>query len=125
MIKLLGIGSSPRSADKHAMHDSLSSVMLQDVLAAAREASEDCETEIIQLARLSDGSRKMMGLHEIVGMEGDMITMQEIFAYKMMGLTDDRQVKGRFVTSGIRPKFMTRLEEMGVNLPSQLFRENI
>jgi pilus assembly protein CpaF len=80
---------------------------------------------VIQLARLSDGSRKMMGLHEIVGMEGDMITMQEIFAYKMMGLTDDRQVKGRFVTTGIRPKFMTRLEEMGVHLPAQLFREKI
>jgi multimeric flavodoxin WrbA len=53
MIKLLGIGSSPRSADKHAMHDSLSSIMLQDVLEAAREASEACETEIIQLARLN------------------------------------------------------------------------
>jgi pilus assembly protein CpaF len=79
---------------------------------------------VIQLARLSDGSRKMMGLHEIVGMEGDMITMQEIFFYKMMGLTDDRKVKGKFVTSGIRPKFMSRLEEMGVNLPTSLFREN-
>jgi pilus assembly protein CpaF len=80
---------------------------------------------VIQLSRLSDGSRKMMGLHEIVGMEGDMITMQEIFAYKMMGLTDDRKVKGRFITSGIRPKFMSRLEEMGVNLPANLFRESI
>ena len=79
---------------------------------------------VIQLARLSDGSRKMMGLHEIVVMEGDMITMQEIFAYKMMGLTDDRKVKGKFVTSGIRPKFMSRLEEMGVHLPASLFREN-
>jgi pilus assembly protein CpaF len=79
---------------------------------------------VIQLSRLSDGSRKMMGLHEIVGMEGEMITMQEIFAYKMMGLTDDRKVKGRFTTSGIRPKFMSRLEEMGVQLPAQLFRES-
>ena len=79
---------------------------------------------VIQLARLSDGSRKMMGLHEIVGMEGDMITMQEIFAYKMMGIGEDRKVKGRFVTSGIRPKFMSRLEEMGVSLPASLFREN-
>jgi pilus assembly protein CpaF len=78
---------------------------------------------VIQLARLSDGSRKMMGLHEIVGMEGDMITMQEVFGYKMMGLTDDRKVKGKFVTSGIRPKFMARLEEMGVHLPPSLFRE--
>ncbi len=78
---------------------------------------------VIQLARLSDGSRKMMGLHEIVGMEGDMITMQEIFAFKMMGVTDDRKVKGRFITTGIRPKFMTRLEEMGIHLPAHLFRE--
>jgi pilus assembly protein CpaF len=79
---------------------------------------------VLQLARLSDGSRKMIGLHEIVGMEGDMITMQEIFAYKMMGITDDRKVKGRFTTSGIRPKFMSRLEEMGVSLPATLFRES-
>jgi multimeric flavodoxin WrbA len=53
MIKLLGIGSSPRSADKHALHDSLSSIMLQDVLEAAREASEACETEVVQLARMN------------------------------------------------------------------------
>ena len=49
---------------------------------------------IIQLARLSDGSRKMMNLYEIVGMEGEMITMQEIFCYNMMGITEDRKVKG-------------------------------
>jgi multimeric flavodoxin WrbA len=53
MIKLLGIGSSPRSGDRHAMHESLSSILLQDVLEAAREVSEDCETEIVQLARLN------------------------------------------------------------------------
>jgi multimeric flavodoxin WrbA len=53
MIKLLGIGSSPRSADKHAMHDSLSGIMLQDVLEVARETNKDCETEIIQLARMN------------------------------------------------------------------------
>jgi pilus assembly protein CpaF len=78
---------------------------------------------VLQLARLSDGSRKMMGLHEIVGMEGEMITMQEIFSYRMMGLTEDRRVKGKFITSGIRPKFMTALEAMGIQLPNQVFRE--
>ncbi|MDI6853743.1 MAG: CpaF family protein [Deltaproteobacteria bacterium] len=80
---------------------------------------------VIQLARLSDGSRKCMGIHEIVGMEGDMITMQEIFAYKMMGLTDDRKVRGKFITTGIRPKFMARLEAMGINLPANVFRESL
>jgi pilus assembly protein CpaF len=78
---------------------------------------------VIQLARLSDGSRKMMNLFEIIGMEGDMITMQEIFAYHMTGLTEDRQVKGSFLATGIRPKFMKRLEAMGIRLPSSLFQE--
>ncbi|MDD5642818.1 MAG: CpaF family protein, partial [Syntrophales bacterium] len=50
---------------------------------------------VVQIARLSDGSRKMMGLHEIIGMEGDVITMQEIFAYELRGLDEERRVKGR------------------------------
>jgi len=78
---------------------------------------------VVQIARLSDGSRKMMGLHEIIGMEGDVITVQEIFAYELMGLDEERKVKGRFITTGIRPKFMKRLEAMGINLPNQVFRE--
>jgi pilus assembly protein CpaF len=73
---------------------------------------------------LSDGSRKMMNLFEIVGMEGDMITMQEIFAYNMMGLTEDKKVKGRFMATGIRPKFMKRMETMGLKLPPSLFQEH-
>jgi pilus assembly protein CpaF len=79
---------------------------------------------VIQLARLSDGSRKMMNLYEIVGMEGDMITMQEIFSFNLMGLTEDRKVKGRFIASGIRPKFMKRMEGMGISLPSSLFLDH-
>ncbi len=78
---------------------------------------------IIQLARLSDGSRKMLHLFEIVGMEGDMITVQEIFSYELMGITEDRKVKGRFVTRGIRPKFMKRLDALGIQLPAQIFQE--
>lgn len=66
MIKLLGIGSSPRAGDKHAMYDSLSGVMLQDVLEAARELSEGCQTEIIQLAR--------MNIHPCRGCFSDMET---------------------------------------------------
>jgi pilus assembly protein CpaF len=79
---------------------------------------------VIQLARLSDGSRKMMNLYEIVGMEGEMITMQEIYSFNMMGLSEDRKVKGRFIASGIRPKFMKRLEGMGITLPSSLFQDH-
>ena len=78
---------------------------------------------IIQLARLSDGSRKMMNLFELVGMEGDTITMQEIFCYELQGITENRKVIGRFVTRGIRPKFMKRLDGLGIQLPAQLFQE--
>ncbi|HEX9884509.1 MAG TPA: CpaF family protein [Desulfobaccales bacterium] len=78
---------------------------------------------VLQLARLSDGSRKMMNLNEIVGMEGETITMQEIFSFELMGITEDRRVKGQFVTSGIRPKFMKRLEAMGIQLPARVFQE--
>ncbi len=78
---------------------------------------------VLQLARLSDGSRKMMNLHEVIGMEGDTITMQEIFAYELMGLMEDKKVRGQFVTTGIRPKFMKRLEAMGIKLPPNLFLE--
>ncbi len=78
---------------------------------------------VLQLARLSDGSRRMIHLHEIIGMEGDMITMQEIFLYELLGLTEDRRVRGRFITTGIRPKFMKRLEAMGIQLPAHLFKE--
>ena len=78
---------------------------------------------IIQLARLSDGSRKMMNLYEIVGMEGEMITMQEIFCYELLGVTEDRLVKGKFITRGIRPKFMKRLDALGIQLPAQVFKE--
>jgi len=78
---------------------------------------------IIQLSRLSDGSRKMMNLYEIVGMEGEMITMQEIFCYELLGVTEDRLVKGKFITRGIRPKFMKRLDALGIQLPAQVFKE--
>jgi pilus assembly protein CpaF len=78
---------------------------------------------VIQLARLSDGTRKMMNLYEIIGMEGETITMQEIFTFEMMGVTEERRVKGHFAASGIRPKFMKRLDAMGIKLPSQVFRE--
>jgi pilus assembly protein CpaF len=91
---------------------------------ATRNQISSAINVVIQLARLSDGSRKMLHLYELVGMEGEMITMQEIYSFNMMGLTEDRKVKGRFIASGIRPKFMKRMEEMGITLPSSLFQDH-
>jgi pilus assembly protein CpaF len=78
---------------------------------------------VLQVARLKDGSRKMLYLNEIVGMEGEVIVMQEIFRYDMQGITEEGKIKGNFRTTGIRPKFMAQLESLGVELPSKLFRE--
>lgn len=76
---------------------------------------------IIQIARLSDGTRKLISVQEIVGMEGDLITLQEIFVFQQEGLDLDRKVKGRFKATGVRPKFTERLAAKGVTLPPALF----
>ena len=76
---------------------------------------------IIQVSRLMDGSRKLISFQEITGMEGEMITMQEIFAYEQSGVDENGKVQGRFVSRGIRPKFSERLSSHGVTLEQHLF----
>ena len=75
---------------------------------------------VIQVSRLSDGSRKVMQISEIVGMEGDVITMQDIFGYERQGMDGDHVV-GRFRASGIRPHCSDRLKAFGIDLSSVLF----
>jgi pilus assembly protein CpaF len=76
---------------------------------------------IIQIARLSDGTRKLISLQEVVGMEGDLITLQELFVFQQTGLDENRKVKGRFKSTGVRPKFSERLVAKGISLPADLF----
>jgi pilus assembly protein CpaF len=76
---------------------------------------------IIQLTRLADGTRKMTSVQEITGMEGDVITLQEIFTYEQKGLDQQGHLKGRFRATGVRPKFMDRFAARGVTIPSDLF----
>jgi pilus assembly protein CpaF len=76
---------------------------------------------IIQLTRLSDGTRKMTSVQEITGMEGDVITLQEIFTYEQKGLDQQGNLKGRFRATGVRPKFMERFAARGVTIPPDLF----
>jgi pilus assembly protein CpaF len=76
---------------------------------------------IIQIARLSDGTRKVISVQEVVGMEGDLITLQEVFAFQQTGLDDNRLVKGRFKATGVRPKFAERLATKGIVLPTNVF----
>jgi pilus assembly protein CpaF len=77
---------------------------------------------VVQVTRLSDGRRKLVSLSEITGMEGDIITMQEVFRYRQTGVTADGQVQGRFEATGIRPRFMDQLQAHGIDLNPDLFR---
>ena len=76
---------------------------------------------VMQQTRLSDGTRKVTSISEITGMEGDIITMQEIFKFEKMGLAPDGKVLGRFVATGVRPKVCERLKTAGVTLPPDMF----
>jgi pilus assembly protein CpaF len=80
---------------------------------------------VIHTARLSDGKRKIMSIHEVTGMEGDMITLQEIFGYEQMSVGGDGAVKGRFRATGIRPRFAERLASRGVPLADYLFDPDV
>ena len=77
---------------------------------------------VVQVARLSDGRRKLVSLSEISGMEGDVITMQEIFRFRQTGVGTDGMVQGRFEATGIRPRFLEQVMAHGVTLSSDLFR---
>jgi len=76
---------------------------------------------VVQQTRLSDGSRKITSISEITGMEGDIITMQEIYTFEKMGITQEGKVVGRFRATGVRPKCCERLKASGINLPGDMF----
>ena len=76
---------------------------------------------IIQVGRLTDGRRKILSISEITGMEGEIITMQDIFVFEQEGIDDQGQVLGQFRATGIRPKFTDRLAAYGIDLPVSLF----
>ena len=76
---------------------------------------------VIQIARLSDGSRKIIQVGEITGMEGDVVTMQEIFVFDRQGIGEGGKVLGRYMATGIRPRFTDRLKAYGITLPATLF----
>ena len=76
---------------------------------------------IVQISRLMDGSRKVVEITEVAGMEGDQVSLQEIFHFKQTGVATDGKVKGSLEATGIRPLFANRLEAYGVKLPDDIF----
>jgi len=79
---------------------------------------------VVQIARLSDGTRKVTAITEITGMERDMITMQDIFVFEKTGLDEDGRVRGRFRATGIRPKCSDRISACGIQLQPQMFEHS-
>ena len=77
---------------------------------------------VVQVQRLSDGRRRLLSVSEITGMEGEIITMQEIFRFRQTGVSADGQVQGRFEATGIRPRFLEQVMAHGVALSPELFR---
>ncbi len=79
---------------------------------------------ILQQNRLSDGTRKLVSVQEVVGMEGDIITLQELFKFEQVGIDEKRRVKGQFRCLGVRPKFSEKAKAHGIPLPPSLFDPN-
>jgi pilus assembly protein CpaF len=90
---------------------------------AMREQISAALDVVIHVARMADGSRRVVSVSEIVGMEKDVVAMQDIFIFKKTGISEEGKVMGRYEASGIRPKFADRLKVSGLNVPSSLFRE--
>jgi pilus assembly protein CpaF len=88
---------------------------------AMREQISSAIDVIVQVSRLSDGKRKIMAISEITGMEGNVVTMQDVFTFKRTGMGENGQVMGQFVSTGIRPRFLDRLKVSGVELPPNTF----
>jgi pilus assembly protein CpaF len=101
MVGMSGIDISPRSA---------------------RAQIASAINVVLQIGRLSDGKRKVLSVSEVTGMEGETITMQEIFRYKMAGRDDAGNVLGHFEPTGIRPKFASELAALGIHLDPALFK---
>ncbi len=88
---------------------------------AIRQQISSAITAVVQVSRLPDGKRKILSIQEITGMEGDVITMQEIYTFEQMGVAADGTVQGHFRATGIRPKFAERLRVFGVPVREDLF----
>jgi len=78
---------------------------------------------IVHATRFSDGTRRVIAVSEIVGMEQDVVAMQDIFVFRKTGLSEEGKIMGHFEATGIRPKFADQLKLAGVNITPAVFRE--
>jgi pilus assembly protein CpaF len=89
--------------------------------AAIRRQIASAIDVVVQVSRMSDGTRKVVSVAEITGMEGNIVTMQDIFVYRKRGIRENGEVLGEFIATGVRPKFAERLVVTGIHLPASMF----
>jgi pilus assembly protein CpaF len=88
---------------------------------AIREQIASAVNLVVQQTRLSDGSRRVTSITEIIGMQGDVVTMQEIFGFRKTGMDKNRKIVGKYVATGFIPKFIDDLEQQGIKIPRGIF----
>ncbi len=116
--------NSPRDAvSRLEVMVSLANANMQ--LVSIRQQISSAVNLLVQASRLSDGSRRVMNITEVTGMEGEMLTLQDIFVFEKQGLDSEGRVVGRFAATGIRPKFYEKLLAAGIRLDAELFDESV
>jgi septum site-determining protein MinD len=88
---------------------------------AIREQIANAVDLIVQISRLSDGSRRILNITEVQGMQGETVTLQDVFEFKETGFDKNRKITGQYLSKGLIPKFIQELKEKGVGIPKDLF----
>jgi pilus assembly protein CpaF len=131
MLQAMNTGHDGSMTTVHANspRDALSRVEQMIGMSGIDIAPRSCRAQIssainvvVQVARLSDGRRKVLSLSELTGMEGEVVTMQEIFRFRQAGVNAEGIVQGRFEATGIRPRFLEHVASHGISLSPELFR---
>ena len=134
MMQAMNTGHDGSMTTIHAntARDSLARLEQMIGMSGIEISAKSCRAQIasalnvvLQVGRLSDGRRKVLSLSEITGMEGDVVTMQDIFQFRIRDRTEDGKVVGDFEATGIRPKFLEHAKAAGIDLPSDLFRPDV
>jgi pilus assembly protein CpaF len=101
-------------------------VMMADLEIPARVILQQLASAVkvvVQVSRLQDGTRKILSISEVLGVDQDKVELQEIFTFERIGVTDSGKVQGRFKATGATPKILERLRVSGVQLPPAIFEE--
>jgi pilus assembly protein CpaF len=130
MLQAMNTGHDGSLATLHANTPRDALLRLENMIAltgislparTTRQMISSAVSVVLQVGRLSDGKRRVLSVQEVTGMEGDVITMQEIFSFRQTGMAADGSVRGYFCATGTRPRFCERLQLKGVTLPEGIF----